>query len=45
MILVTRRRDVMGELVNRRGTTVAASVVAALIIGLNAYLLWATFVG
>jgi len=45
MILLTRRRDVMGELVNRRGTTIAASLVAALIIGLNAYLLWATFVG
>ena len=45
MILLTRRRDVMGELVNRRTTTAAASVVAAVIIALNAYLLWATFVG
>jgi manganese transport protein len=45
MILLTRRRDVMGDFVNRRGTTAAASVVAAVIIGLNAYLLWATFVG
>jgi manganese transport protein len=45
MILLTRRRDVMGELVNRRGTTIAASVVAAVITALNAYLLWATFGG
>ena len=45
MILLTRRRDVMGTLVNRRLTTAAASVVAAVIIGLNVYLLWATFFG
>jgi manganese transport protein len=45
MILLTRRRDVMGELVNKRATTVAASVVAAIIICLNGYLLYATFIG
>jgi manganese transport protein len=45
MILLTRRRDVMGELVNRRHTTAVASVVAALIIGLNAFLLYDTFFG
>ena len=38
LILLTRRGDVMGELVNRRLTTVAASVVAAVIIALNAFL-------
>jgi manganese transport protein len=45
MILLTRRRDVMGALVNRRGTTIVASVVAALIIALNAFLLQQTFFG
>jgi manganese transport protein len=35
----------MGELVNRRGTTAVASVVAALIIALNAFLLFETFFG
>ena len=35
MILLTRRADVMGPFVNRRGTTIAASIVAALIIALN----------
>jgi manganese transport protein len=45
MILLTRRRDVMGALVNLRVTTVAASIVAALIIGLNAFLLQQTFFG
>jgi manganese transport protein len=45
MILLTRRRDVMGELVNRSGTTAVASVVAALIIGLNLFLLHQTFFG
>jgi manganese transport protein len=45
MILLTRRADVMGALVNRRGTTVLASVVAALIIALNVFLLYETFFG
>ncbi len=45
MILLTRRADVMGELVNRRQTTALASVVAALIISLNAFLLFETFFG
>ncbi len=39
LILVTRRRDLMGSLVNRRRTTVAASAVATLIIVLNAFLI------
>jgi len=42
MILLTRRRDLMGALVNRTHTTVIASIVAALIIGLNAFLLYET---
>ena len=36
MVLLTRRADIMGALVNRRATTAVASLVAALIIGLNA---------
>jgi len=39
LVLLTRRRDVMGALVNTRLTTVVASVVAALIIALNIFLL------
>jgi manganese transport protein len=39
LVLLTRRKEVMGALVNRRLTTVVASVVAALIIALNAFLL------
>jgi manganese transport protein len=39
LVLFTARRDLMGVLVNRRLTTVLASVVAALIIALNVYLL------
>jgi len=39
------RRDVMGVLVNRRGTTAVASVVAGLIVALNLYLLFQTFAG
>ena len=45
MILLTRRTDVMGPFVNRRGTSIVASVVAALIISLNAFLLEQTFFG
>jgi manganese transport protein len=45
LVLLTRRRDVMGVLVNRRITTVAASIVAALIIALNAFLLYETLLG
>ncbi|MCE0763718.1 Nramp family divalent metal transporter [Pseudonocardia kujensis] len=39
LVLFTRRRDVMGSLVNHRLTTAAAVVVAALIIALNLFLL------
>jgi manganese transport protein len=39
LLLLTRRRDVMGELVNRRGTTVVALLVTALILTLNGVLL------
>ncbi|RBY75977.1 divalent metal cation transporter [Blastococcus sp. TF02-09] len=39
LLLLTSNRDVMGGWVNRRTTTLAGAVVAALIIGLNAHLL------
>jgi len=39
LIWFTRRQDLMGVLVNRRLTTLLASVVAALIVSLNVYLL------
>jgi manganese transport protein len=39
LVLLTRRRDIMGDLVNHRLTTVGASVIAAVIICLNAFLL------
>jgi manganese transport protein len=45
LVLLTRRADIMGPLVNRRITTVAAGGIAAMIIALNAYLIWATFAG
>ena len=43
LVLFTARRDLMGQLVNRRVTTVAAVVVAAVIVGLNVFLLTQTF--
>jgi manganese transport protein len=42
LVLLTSKREVMGALVNRRVTTVAASVVAGLIIALNVFLLYQT---
>jgi manganese transport protein len=45
LVLLTSRREVMGAFVNRRLTTVAASIVAALIIALNLFLLFKTFMG
>jgi manganese transport protein len=45
LVLLTRRADVMGILVNRRVTTVVAAVVAALIIALNVFLLYETLLG
>jgi len=43
LIWLTRRRDIVGEHVNRRLTTAAASTAAALIIALNVFLLVRTF--
>ena len=45
LILLTRRADIMGDMVNRGRTTAIASVVAAIIIGLNLFLLQQTFFG
>ncbi len=44
-VLLTRRRDVMGDLTNHRVTTLVAAVVAALISALNMFLLYQTFFG
>jgi manganese transport protein len=43
LVWFTSRRDVMGPLVNRRLTTVAASAIAAVIVALNIFLLVQTF--
>ena len=45
LVMFTRRRDMMGVLVNRRPTTWLAVTVAALIVGLNLYLLADVFLG
>ena len=39
-----RKRDLMGTLVNRRFTTILASLVAAIIVGLNVFLLYETLI-
>jgi manganese transport protein len=45
LIMFTRRRDLMGALVNRRITTIAATLAATLIIALNLFLLYQIFFG
>ncbi len=46
LVIFTARSDLMGVLVNRRLTTIAASLMTLLIIGLNIFLLYETlFVG
>ena len=43
LVIFTSRREIMGTLVNHRMTVVAATAVAALISGLNVFLLVQTF--
>ena len=43
--MVTRKAELMGDLVNRRSTTTVASAIAAIIIVLNVYLIFSTFFG
>ena len=45
LIMFTRRRDLMGDLVNRPSTTALAVIVAVLIVALNGYLLFQIFTG
>jgi manganese transport protein len=45
LVLLTRRADAMGSLVNHRLTTVAAGCVTVLVVTLNGYLLYLTATG
>jgi len=45
MILITGRKDLMGELVNRGITKVVGWIITSIIIGLNVVLLYLTFTG
>jgi manganese transport protein len=45
LLVFTSRREVMGVLVNRRVTVVVTTLVAALIVALNLFLLYDTFFG
>jgi manganese transport protein len=44
LVMFTCRTDIMGDLVNRRITTIFAGLIAAVIVVLNVYLLYNTFV-
>ena len=45
LVLLTRRADVMGALVNRRLTTAVTAGIASVIIVLNIFLIYVTFAG
>ena len=45
LVMLTRRRDVMGALVNARLTTLVGTAVASLIVALNVFLVYQTFLG
>jgi manganese transport protein len=45
LILFTRRRDIMGDFVNHRLTTMLAVLIAGVILLLNGILLWELFAG
>jgi manganese transport protein len=45
LVLFCKNRGIMGSLVNRRSTTVVATIVAGVIISLNLFLLEQTFFG
>ena len=40
LVMFTSRSDIMGDLVNRRITTILAGLVAAIIVVLNVYLMY-----
>ena len=42
-LLTTGKREIMGALTNQRSTTAVAAVIAAVIVGLNAFLLYQLF--
>ena len=45
LVIFTNSRKIMGGMVNHRVTTIVISIVAALIVALNVYLLYGTFFG
>jgi len=42
LVMFTHRKDIMGDLANQRVTTILASLIAAVIVALNVYLLYET---
>ncbi len=45
MLMITRRKDLMGSFVNKPATNVMGYIITGVIIGLNAVLLFLTFSG
>ena len=45
LVIFCRNRELMGDLVNRRGTNIAAYLVVGVIVSLNIFLLYQTVLG
>lgn len=45
LLLITKRKDIMGEMANRRLTNIAGVIIVSLIITLNAFLIFFTLCG
>ena len=45
LVMFTCRTDIMGGMVNKRITTIAAGLIAAIIVVLNVYLIYKTVTG
>lgn len=45
LLLITKRRDIMGTMANKRITNFVGVIIVSLIISLNAILLYLTFTG
>ena len=45
LVMFTRRTDIMGQMVNKRITTFAVGLIAAVIVVLNVYLIFKTITG
>ena len=45
LVMFTSRADIMGEMINKRTTTITVGLIAAIIVVLNVYLIYKAITG